>query len=398
MKKIIVFEGGIETLSFFSRQLAIAWKKIGMAVFTYQLDLQEDSQKKEQMRKLKKFCKSNETVVVTFNFNGLRGEEEFYIGEKLFWAQEQIPCVNIMVDHPFYYPELLEHAEKELGSRLYYQVLIDIDHKNFMERFYPGIKHTLFLPLAGTEVQWCWDDKKYDVVFTGNYTSPKQFRKYIERIDEEYTQFYDGILQDLIQNPEMTMEAAFEVHLKREMGNLTDEDLKICMGKMIFLDLYVRFYFRGEVLRTLAEADIPVHVWGAGWEALDCKKPENIIKEGPTDTQGCLEAMAHSKIALNVMPWFKNGAHDRIFSAMQNGAVCVTDESKYLRQELQDQENVIFYSLREYKNLPEKITWLLQKEGRWKKIADMGYHFAKKRHVWQKRAEEILKWLKEEQI
>ena len=395
MRKIIIFERGIETLSFFSAQLAIAWKQMGISIFSYQLDVEDETRREEQLRRLKKFCKTGETMVVTFNFNGLRGEEELYRNGELFWAREQIPCVNIMVDHPFYYPELLDKVKEELGVELYYQVLIDRDHKKFVERFYPEIIHTLFLPLAGTGIEWSWEKKKYDVVFTGNYTPPSQFRTYIDRIDEEYTRFYEGILKDLITHPCLTMEEAFEKHLKQEMGDLSDEDLKICMGKMIFLDLYVRFYFRGEIIRTLAEADVPVHVWGAGWDALECEKAENIIIEGPTDTQGCLEALAKAKIALNVMPWFKDGAHDRVFSAMQNGAVCVTDESIYLKQELCDGEDVVFYSLKEYKKLPQQIKHLLEKEETWTRNARNGYDVTKEKHVWKERAEVILKWMEQ---
>ena len=98
MKKIVVFEHGVETLSFFSMQIAKYLTQAGYAIFVYDLELE---QPEEQMRKLRKFCKAGETVVITFNFNGLRGEDEFYNQGELFWKQLRIPCINIMVDHPF---------------------------------------------------------------------------------------------------------------------------------------------------------------------------------------------------------------------------------------------------------------------------------------------------------
>lgn len=387
MQKVIVFEHGVETLSFFSKELAENFKEKGLSVFIYDL---ETAEPKKQVRNLRKFWKLGETFVVTFNFNGLRGEEEFYEEGQLLWKQLEIPCVNIMVDHPFYYPSLLDKVKKELGELLYYQVVIDRDHKKFMERFYPELKeHLTFFPLAGTESKW--QEKEYDVVFVGNYTPPSDFQKYIERIDEEYTAFYEGIINDLITNPDTTMEQAFEKHLKREMGRITEQNLRICMEHLIFIDLYVRFYFRGNVIKTLAEADIPVHVWGAGLEALPCKKPENIILMGSTDTAGCLDALAKAKVALNVMPWFKNGSHDRVYSAMLNHAVCVTDDSVYLRQQLTDEEQVLFYSLHDYSQLPNKIKELLAKEEKRTVIAQRGYEHAKKYHTWRERCEDILR-------
>lgn len=391
MKKIIVFEHGVETLSYFSMQIAKYLEQAGYRVFVYDL---EPEQPEEQTRKLRKFCKAGETVVITFNFNGLRGEEEFYNQGELIWKQLQIPCINIMVDHPFYYPALLDKVEEELGIALYYQVSIDKDHEKFMKRFYPQWnEHILFLPLAGSSVGEVTAHKEYDVVFVGNYTPPSHFRQYIERIDDEYTAFYEGILADLIEHPDMTMETAFEKHLTREMGEISDKDLRTCMGNMIFLDLYVRFHFRGDVIRILAEAGIPVHIWGAGFELLECERPENIIIEGPTDTVGCLKALSKAKIALNIMPWFKNGAHDRVYSAMLSGAVCVTDESVYLKEECKDGEDVLFYSLEDYADLPDRIRKLLEQDQHREKIAQCAHERAGKKCTWKQRTEALVDWI-----
>ena len=391
MRKFIVFEHGVETLSYFSMRIAAYLEQEGYAVFVYDLELEQQG---EQLHKLKKFCKAGETVVITFNFNGLRGEEEFYDQGELIWKLLRIPCINIMVDHPFYYPALLDKVEEELGTEFYYQVAIDKNHEKFMKRFYPQWEgHILFLPLAGSSAGELTTQKEYGVAFVGNYTPPSQFRQYIERIDEEYTAFYEGILVDLIGHPDMTMEAAFAKPLKREMEELSDRDLRTCMGNMIFLDLYVRFYFRGEVIKTLAEAGIPVHIWGAGFEKLECEKPENIVIEGPTDTAGCLIALSKAKIALNIMPWFKNGAHDRVYSAMLNGAVCVTDESIYLKETCKDGEDVVFYSLRDYSNLPDRIRNLLAQDQKREEIACCAYERARQEQTWKQRTELLLSWI-----
>lgn len=390
MKKIVVFQKGIESVAYFSARLAETFEAMGYAIFYYELDLEDP---REQQKKLKKFVKAGETFVISFNFNGLRGEEEFYEQGELIWKRWRIPFINIMVDHPFYYPKLLDKMEEELGWELYYQVAIDRDHEKFMRRFYPQIQHLTFFPLAGSESPVQVSQKEYDVVFVGNYTPPERFRKYIDRIDEEYTAFYEGIIADLIQHPHLTMEAAFEKHLKREMGPISDEDLRTCMGNMIFLDLYVRFYFRGEIVKTIAEAGIPIHIWGGGFELLDCKKPENMILEGPTDSAGCLQALAKGKIALNVMPWFKDGSHDRIYSAMCNHAVCLTDDSVYLREELEDGKQVVFYSLKDFQTIPQQIRQLLADDRQRGEIAQHAYAHVMEHHVWSKRVEHLISFV-----
>ena len=115
MKKIIVFQNGIETLSYFSKQLALAFEKMGHKVFYFDLE-----REKEYFEALTKFCRGGDNIVISFNFDGLRGEESLYDENgELYWHKMQIPCVNIMVDHPFYYHELLEKVENELGMDLY---------------------------------------------------------------------------------------------------------------------------------------------------------------------------------------------------------------------------------------------------------------------------------------
>lgn len=387
MKKIIVFQNGIETLSYFSKQLALAFEKMGHKVFYFDLEREEES-----FKELTEFCQEGTKIVISFNFDGLRGETSLYdTNGELYWHKMQIPCVNIMVDHPFYYHELLEKVEAEMGMDLYYQVSIDRNHKKYLYRFFPQIKHMIFLSLAGTEYGGKENtDRKYDIVFTGNYVSPKKFQTYIERIDEEYTSFYEGIIMDLIKNPDMPMEVAFEKHLCREINGLTEKDLMTCMGNMIFIDLYVRFYFRGEIIRCLGESGLKVHVFGTGWEQLECSCKENIIQEGGTDSIGCLDALSNAKIALNIMPWFKQGAHDRIYNAMLNGAVVVTDESIFLKEDLNEKETVIFYSLKDYMNLPRKIQQLLGNLKGRKQLCENAYNHAKARHTWKNRAKEVL--------
>jgi spore maturation protein CgeB len=91
------------------------------------------------------------------------------------------------------------------------------------------------------------------------------------------------------------------------------------------------------------------------------------------------------------MPWFKDGAHDRIFNAMLQGCAVVTDSSRYLDEILTDGENAILYSLEERENLPEIIREKLRSPARLSDIASQGYCTAQGAHTWAHRAEYILK-------
>ena len=232
-----------------------------------------------------------------------------------------------------------------------------------------------------------------DVVMTGNYTPPSFCEPHINWINEEYAAFYRGIIEDLIQNPNQTVEAAELRHCERKMGKTPYDEIRIAMHRMIFIDLYVRNYWRGEVVKTLVDAGITVDVFGKGWEELCCEKPEYLRIHPQITSEECLKQLQKAKISLNVMPWFKDGAHDRVFNSILNGAVCVSDKSKYLCEELEDGEGVVYYDLTDLTSLPQNMQDLLHDDHKMQEILEKGVAKVQKYHTWDARAKQIAKWL-----
>lgn len=415
MKRIVMFAGGVETLEYFSKQMAKQFEKMGYLVFFYNLKDEEHG-----ARKLRKFIKVGETVLITFNFQGLEKEAGVYReGIGYVWDEYRIPCYNIAADHPYFYHERLADLPKE-----YHHISIDRLQGEYFERFYPEYHHQGFLPLAGTRLmdasscernqrpdvqiegngqqeqnqEGALSDKCYDVIMTGNYTELSFFEPYIHWINDEYAAFYRGIIEELLQKPWQTVEQTALAHCEREMGKEPDSELRIAISKMIFIDLYVRNYWRGKVVRTMVNGGIKVNVVGKGWEKLeDIVYPENLIIHPQTDSVTCLEMISRSKISVNVMPWFKDGAHDRVFNSILNGAVCVSDTSKYLCEELAEGEGVCFYDLQNLEKLPEKVKDLLQNEKAMQEIAAQGQEKVRKLHTWGKRAEQLAKWIEKQE-
>ncbi len=386
MKRIVMFEGGVETLAYFSHQMAEQFERMGYAVFFYDLKNEEHSAKK-----LRKFLRVGETALVTFNFQGLEKEPGVYReGVGYVWDTYQIPCYNIVADHPYFYHDRL--AELPKGYR---HISIDRLQEAYFKEFYPEFIHEGFLPLAGTLLADEAADKTcYDVIFTGNYTELSFFEPYINWINDEYAAFYRGIIDELIRQPYQTVEQVALKHCEREMGKEPNDQLRIALSKMIFIDLYVRNYWRGKVVRTLVNAGIPVDVVGKGWEKLeDISCPEKLRIHPQTDSRTCLQMIQQSKLSLNVMPWFKDGAHDRVFSSILNGAVCVSDTSKYLCEALREGEGICYYELEHLEELPNKVKDLLQNEKEMQDIVARGRKKVLDMHTWARRAEQVAEWL-----
>lgn len=404
IKRIVMMEGGVETLSYFSHQMAGEFQKLGYAVFFYDLKQEESS-----AGKLRKFIRPRETVLVTFNFQGLEKEAGVYReGIGYLWDTYHIPCYNIAADHPYFYDDRL----KDLPEK-YRHISIDRRQKAYFEEFYPEYVSRGFLPLAGTGLRQGEDEAKtgkagaqgdaeqaapcYDVILTGNYTKLSFFEPYINWINEEYAAFYRGIIDDLLEHPACTVEEVALAHCEREMGKEPNDQLRIALHKMIFIDLYVRNYWRGKAVRTLVNAGIPVHVVGKGWEELeDVRHPECLKLHPQTDSVTCLEMLADAKVSLNVMPWFKDGAHDRVFNSILNGAVCVTDPSCYLEEELHEGEGVCYVALQDMDALPEKVKDLLQNDSGRNEIVRCGRAIVEQKHTWAQRAKTLAAWIAED--
>lgn len=385
MKKILFFEGDIETQGYFSRQIAEAMKEIGHDVFIYDL-----SRPWSSTEKFFRFFEKGNTVLVNFNFHGMSGEV-FFLDEndRMIWDALNIPSYNIVVDHPMYYHHFLEKVPEN-----YHHISIDRNHEKYMERFFPEIVRGPFVPLAGTELYPNKSNtpiacRRYDVMMVGNYCAPKTFERFITRIDDEYTAFYYGMIDDLMTNPHRTVEEVAEAHLIYELGEVPEEELKKTMAALTFIDLYVRYTLRGRIVQELVDAGIKVHVFGDGWELLPCRHEENLIRMNNLDSVGCLKKLCQTRISLNVMPWFKDGAHDRIFNSMLNGAVCLTDSSVYLDSILHDGVNSSIYSLKQIERLPEIAGKLLADPERMQQIAEEGYRLAKSGHTWAHRARQL---------
>lgn len=387
MNKIIMFTGGVETLSYFSKKMAEFFVRNGKSVFFY--DLRTPS---ESVKKVRKFIKQGETILITFNFQGLSKEDYLYnpVKKCYIWQEYRLTCINITADHPYYYDKQLAELPEN-----YIHISIDKLHEKYFKEYYPEFKSGGFLPLAGSRLHSEKElkkivDRDIDILFPGNYTPPEFCERYAHMINEEYAAFYLAIIDDLLKNPYKTVEEAGIDHTVKELGAVAYDDMRKVLNKMIFIDLYVRNYYRGLVVRTLVDAGLKVHVIGKDWEKLECKNKENIIITQFSDSITCMEAMENTKIVVNVMPWFKDGAHDRVFNAILNGAVSVSDISRFQKKEMPEGCGVAYYDLEHINELPQKVKNLLSDMDKLQTIADTGYEVAIKNHTWENRAAFIL--------
>jgi spore maturation protein CgeB len=99
------------------------------------------------------------------------------------------------------------------------------------------------------------------------------------------------------------------------------------------------------------------------------------------------------KFVLNVQPWLKSGTQERVFNAMLCGAIAVTDETDYLREQTVDERDLLLYNLDHLEQLPDKLRYYMEHEEEAQRIAASGKELALSKHTWEHRAQELLEYL-----
>lgn len=409
-KRIILITGSTETLSYFSKQMGAYYAQTGLRVFYWDMTHPSDS-----YDAFLELDNPQDSILITFNFIGLCGEGQFANGLSNVWDVCEIEKVCIMVDSPVYYYRQL--SSDMLNLKL---VCIDREHVAYVKHFYPQYGEPAFIPLAGNlpiDDMWLWpgDDTNHgeqvrlldydlkplskrhiDMAFIGNYVTVDSIMPAMSGMTDEYKEFVMDVANSFISHPQRPFERELYHILKEEFPDEEEADYPQAMFHMIFVDLYIRTYFRAEVVRTLADEGYKIHCVGKDWDKLECKHPQNIICTNAMMTSAdCVKVLANSKISLNVMPWFKAGAHDRIFSSMLSGCVTVTDGSSYLDDVITEWKDYVPYTIGKKNTLISSVNRVCADKELAQSIADNGRITAINGHTWKDFAVCIMEFLNE---
>lgn len=384
----IFFEDKIETLGFFSARLARALSARGFETYIHGFYRDPAS--------LFSRIREKETVLITFNCIGVSGEPEYMRDGASIWKQYGVTVVNILVDHPMYYHEQLESlASYSSSSESTHIVCIDRNHMRYVKNFYPEAVNVHFMVLAGSGAEYASDfeKKKYDIIFTGNFTPCSYFERFIECNGKEYAKFYRGIIDDMLCDPSSSVEQVCLQHIKREEPDASPEELRFTISKFLFIDLYVRFLLRERALVTLDSAGFDIKLVGHGFEAVRTKSGRTLSGKTLLPTAHCLGETAYARISLNVMPGFTDGGHDRILNAMMCRTLSLTDASVWLKENFTDEKELCFYDIKNPESLTRTAEKLLSDRKLLYSVTENGHKKALESHTWNSRASEILGWL-----
>lgn len=365
----------------FVREMEAAMKAAG-----WQTEVLDGTDQTSYSRKREQVTGSSYDVI--FTINGMLLEEDSSLGGRLLDGRV-LYCTYLM-DHPMIHWQRLQ--------RKYPHMLVlcpDRNHVRFIEQYMKHIDYCAFLPHGGCVGQAFrpYEERGIDVSFMGSYTPPGEIRKMLSSYPEAMRELMEAVIALLLVQTDQTIENALKQVLSERGMHVAEEDFPGILSEFRVVDRYVRCYFRDQVIRALVENGISVDVYGHGWDKFS-DEGGCLGIHPPVAYQESLDIIGNSRISLNVMPWFKDGAHDRIFTAMINGAVCLTDGSGYLQEVFREEENIYFYSLRGVRYLPAKVRKIMQKDDKGRRIAEAGRNAAQQ-HRWADRAYEVMDYLEQ---
>ncbi|MBD5484978.1 MAG: glycosyltransferase [Lachnospiraceae bacterium] len=381
--KLILFHTELDTLNLFSNQLKQGFKDLGYEIFEF--DLQQSTL---SLGLLYDFIKKG-SVTAMIGFNSPFFGMQIPSGENM-WEVLNIPCINILVDHPYWYHNILMRT-----PRTGIVLSIDRNHSQYIERFYPHIPCTGFLPHGGTPTDHEFVPiaaRKIDVLYAGSL-----YADYAVSQKPDFTHFHfpaeqvcKRSIDHLLAHPDSTIESVVEDQLLQSGIILPDEELRQFISSCVYIERVVSSHYREKIVSLIAKSGIPLTICGDGWSGCDWITLPNVHYGGRISPEEVLEKMEDSKIVLNTMPWFKDGSHERIFNAMLRGATVVSETSSYLEKTLPADVWVSFNLLPDcLETLPQRIAGLLSDNRKLQSIASSGYRLAASGHTWQARAREL---------
>lgn len=377
MADIIIYKGSYQydAVNIFAESLGRAFEKMGYGVAF--IDLKDQS---NLTANLQREISTPKKFIVSFSSVGA----DFKVGEKSLYDLLPYPFVALMVDHP-------GHFLRRFDINNIIVTCMDRSHVKFIHEYFGDSKEVAFLPHGGcfADIGDNGSERPIDILYAGTYLDQKYYFDVINALEEIPRKITLEVCEIVLSGNHVTGEDAIIKVAEKYGIDLNNKAFhrKFLEDIISKTEIYTRAVKRHRLLEVLDKSGLNISIFGSKWPE---EKTYRNLKISPAKTfPEILALMKKSKLVLNTS-CLPDGSHERIYSAMLNGAVSLSDYNPYLAENFTDMENIIFYKWLELSALPDKINYVLS-ENRWEKIAEAGRKIALEQHTWDARASELLK-------
>lgn len=302
----------------------------------------------------------------------------------------EIPHLSFLVDPPVYVMNLVKSPKAILSC---------VDHFDCDFLRTSGFQNLFFFPHA-VDADLETDPKQprpLEVVFAGSCYDYENLRQAWQSVyPAEVSKVLDDAIEIMLSSPYTTfVQALVQAWDASDMDPGGVDFKELCF----YVDNYVRGVDRVSLIKSIKE--VPIHIYGGvwdntlmvkGWEYY-LKGQSNVTVHPPVPYQQMLEVLKQTKVCLNSAPFFRNGSHERIFNGLAAGAMVVTTDNLYIRDQFTEDDGVAFYRSGAWDKVNEAIHTVLQNEGRRIESVVKGQRKVLQRHTWDSRVDLLLKEL-----
>ncbi|MDL2301831.1 glycosyltransferase [Lachnospiraceae bacterium OttesenSCG-928-D06] len=286
--------------------------------------------------------------------------------------------IQFLFDNPLFLKTVLKNNSDDK----YYYLYQDADYAMFLTKYY-NIDNSFHFPLAGSDIGLYKNENRlYDIVFIGTF-EPEVKELTMDDFQKKYYNY-------MINHPQYTFENGLKKCLREYGMDMDDSKVLNTLYEMHFVHKNIIKYYRTQIIETIISLGYKVHVYGESWKKYESLYKSNLIMHPAVSVAESLEILGNAKIGLNIMTWHKAGMTERIANTMLSGAVCLSDESSYLKENFIEDEEIVLYSLQKLPELGQKIGRILLDDAYRNQISRSAYKKAKQGYVWSVKAKQIL--------
>ncbi|MBI1272761.1 MAG: hypothetical protein GC131_01570 [Alphaproteobacteria bacterium] len=265
-------------------------------------------------------------VIFAFAFAGVGSTLQGKKGN--LWEELKIPFLSLMFDHPFY--NLGNHAidTSYVINCYYYRDFYDVQ-KQYIKSKQP----TALLPMAAPQTHpfyadMPWNERDIGALYL---KSGVAIGKVVKKFSEASSEVR-AIIQDLIPivcaRTDAYLTDLVQARMK-DQGALLDDpkNWKAFVFIVRMLDEYVRAWRSTHMVQAIKGVE-GVVIIGNGWDHIDKTGCRAIFLPGEAAGKA-YQRYRRSKCVINTNPYFRYGAHERIYEAMKTMGCSITDSNDF---------------------------------------------------------------------
>jgi hypothetical protein len=379
--RVIIFKGAISELDF-KTDIFIDYL-VERQIDHYVVDVSKPWEQEGEA--LVKFLRQGDCIMFSYNDLGI---DTKYDGKNL-WKTYGIPAYTFLVDHPRNFHDALLEPPCDV-----YCICCDKDHVSFVKEYYEKVKGAFFVPQGGFESSSIIpaSKRKIDVIYMGSCKGEVKEFAVTPVISGFADEFYSFCIGRMFDNPSLSTEECIKSYFKENGLAITKQQLfELYITVSVDIEKYVRRRYQLSGIHALDKAGIHVEIYGNHDRWYDEEEPfsDNIVVHERVPVRELLKILGDSKISLCFSPWFKKGCSEKPLDSLINRALCVSDESEYVKEKYTDGENIIFFDLNNPAQMAQDVKWLLEHPTVMDAIADKGYETALLYDKWDIRYDQI---------